>query len=70
LTIDIGVTGNLFMAGHRIRLEISSSNFPRWDRNPNTGAPFGESGELRRAEQTVFHETARASRLMLPIVPR
>jgi putative CocE/NonD family hydrolase len=70
LTIDVGVTSNLFKPGHRIRLELSSSNFPRWDRNPNTGGSFGEDTELRRAEQTVFHDLARPSRLLLPIVPR
>jgi hypothetical protein len=70
LTIDIGVTGNLFKAGHRIRLEISSSNFPRFDRNPNTGDPFGEGAELRTAEQTIFHDAARPSRVMLPVIPR
>jgi putative CocE/NonD family hydrolase len=70
LTIDVGATSNLFAAGHRIRIEISSSNFPRFDRNPNTGAPFGESAELRRANQTVFHDTERASRIVLPVVPR
>jgi putative CocE/NonD family hydrolase len=70
LTIDLGATSNVFGAGHRIRVEISSSNFPRFDRNPNTGGEFGASGELRRAEQTVFHDRQRPSRLILPIVPR
>jgi uncharacterized protein len=70
ITIDVGVTSNLFKAGHRIRVEISSSNFPRWDRNPNTGAPFGEDATLLRAEQTVFHDAERPSRILLPIVPR
>ena len=68
LTIDAGATSNQFAAGHRIRLEISSSNFPRFDRNPNTGAAFGDGAELRRAEQTVFHDRARPSRIVLPIV--
>jgi putative CocE/NonD family hydrolase len=70
LTIDLGATSNLFRAGHRIRLEVSSSNFPRFDRNPNTGGAFGEDGELRRAQQQVYHEAQRPSRLMLPVVPR
>jgi putative CocE/NonD family hydrolase len=68
LTIDVGATSNQFAAGHRIRVEISSSNFPRFDRNPNTGAVFGESAELRRAEQTVFHDRERPSRIVLPVV--
>ena len=70
LTIDLGATSNLFKAGHRLRLEVSSSNFPRFDRNPNTGGTFGEDAEMRRAEQRVFHDSVRASRLVLPVVPR
>jgi hypothetical protein len=70
LTIDLGATSNVFLPGHRLRLEISSSNFPRFDRNPNTGGEFGSDAELRRAEQTVFRDQARPSRLNLPIVPR
>ena len=70
VTINAGVTSNVFQAGHRIRLEISSSNFPRYDRNPNTGAPFGEEPRLIRAEQTIFHDSTKPSRVTLPIVPR
>ena len=70
ITIDLGATSNVFLPGHRIRLEVSSSNFPRFDRNPNTGARFGEATELRPAEQTVLHDAAHPSRLILPIVPR
>lgn len=70
LTIDLGATSNLFKAGHRLRLEVSSSNFPRFDRNPNTGGTFGEDAEMRRAEQRVFHDSVRASRLILPVVLR
>jgi hypothetical protein len=70
ITIDLGATSNLFRAGHRIRLEVSSSNFPRFDRNPNTGAVFGEDGELRRARQRVFHDSGRPSFVTLAVVPR
>jgi uncharacterized protein len=70
VTIDAGATSNLFRAGHRIRLDISSSNFPRFDRNPNTGGAFGEDSELVRAEQTILHDAKHPSRLMLPVVPR
>jgi len=70
ITIDLGATSNLFRAGHRIRLEVSSSNFPRFDRNPNTGGTFGEDAAFIRADQTVFHDGARPSRLILPVVPR
>ncbi len=70
LTIDLGATSNLFLPGHRIRLEVSSSNFPRYDRNPNTGSPFGQSAELSVAHQTIWHDQNRPSRLTLPVVPR
>ena len=52
--IDLWVTSNLFRHGHRIRLEVSSSNFPRFDRNPNSGKPFGTDTELLSARQTVL----------------
>jgi putative CocE/NonD family hydrolase len=70
MTIDVGATSNVFLPGHRLRLEVSSSNFPRFDRNPNTGAPFGESAELRVATQTVLHDPHHPSRIMLPVVPQ
>jgi uncharacterized protein len=69
-TIDVGATSNLFLAGHRIRVEISSSNFPRFDRNPNTGGTFGEDSELRVAKQTILHDAEHPSRIVLPVVPR
>lgn len=69
-TIDLVATSNLFLAGHQIRLEISSSNFPRFDRNPNTGAPFGRDDRLEVAMQRVFHDADRPSALRLPIIPR
>jgi len=68
--IDVGATGNVFLPGHRIRLEISSSNFPRYDRNPNTGAPFATDATTVTARQTVFHERDAASHLILPVIPR
>ena len=69
LRLDLLATSNVFLTGHRIRLEISSSNFPRFDRNPNSGAEFGVDAEVRTAEQTVFHDSLRASHLLLPVVP-
>lgn len=68
--IDLGVTSNVFLRGHSIRLEVSSSNFPRFDRNPNTGHDFGRDAELRTAEQRVFHSEVNGSHLLLPIIPR
>ena len=70
ITIDLGATSNLFRAGHRIRLEVSSSNFPRFDRNPNTGGVFGQDATVIRATQTILHEASHPSRLLLPVVPR
>ena len=67
--IEVGVTGNLFRAGHRIRLQVSSSNFPRFDRNPNTGNEFGIDQELRAARQTVYHGPRHPSHLRLPVIP-
>ncbi len=68
ITVDAGVTSNVFLRGHRIRLEISSSNFPRFDRNLNTGRPVADDKELRRATQMVWHDAARPSHLLLPVV--
>ena len=59
ITIDAGVTSNVFLKGHRIRLEISSSNFPRFDRNPNTGGSTMDETRLRKANQTVYHDRER-----------
>ena len=70
ITIEVGATGNVFLPGHRVRLEISSSNFPRYDRNPNTGAPFAAGAATAVARQTVFHDATRPSRLVLPVISR
>ncbi len=70
LRIELGATSNVFLPGHRIQLEVSSSNFPRYDRNPNTGHAFGTSAELAVAKQSVFRGGGRASRLILPVVPQ
>jgi putative CocE/NonD family hydrolase len=62
-------TSNLFKAGHRIRLDISSSNFPHFDVNPNTGAPEGTGLTRRVARNTVFVDSGRPSHVLLPVVP-
>jgi len=69
IQIDAGVTGNVFLRGHSIRLEISSSNFPRFDRNPNTGTAIAGESRLIKATQTVFHDREHPSRLMLMTMP-
>lgn len=66
--ISLHPTANVFGVGHRVRVEISSSNFPMYDRNPNTGAAFGQDADLRPARQTVFHDEGRPSALVLPVV--
>jgi putative CocE/NonD family hydrolase len=62
-------TSNLFKAGHRIRLDISSSNFPHFDVNPNTGGPEGVGLTRQVARNTVYVDAARPSRVILPIIP-
>ena len=69
-TIDLGPTSNVFKKGHAIRVEIASSNFPRFDRNLNTGEPIGTTGESMPALQTIHHSPQYASRITLPVVPR
>jgi uncharacterized protein len=68
--ITLWETSNLFKAGHRIRLEISSSNFPRFDRNQNTGHKPGMDAEIAVARQTIHHDRERPSHLTLPVIPR
>lgn len=68
--IDLGVTSNVFKAGHRIRLEISSSNFPRFVPNPNTGETPGMGKTLVPALQTIFHDSEHPSYVLLPVVPK
>ncbi len=67
--IDMWATSNLFKRGHCIRLEVSSSNFPHFDRNPNTGHDFGSDAEIRVATQEVHHSRDYPSCLVLPLVP-
>jgi putative CocE/NonD family hydrolase len=69
VTITLYPTSNLFVAGHRIRLDISSSNFPRFDVNPNTGEPLGSERRRAIAENTIFHDAARPSHVVLPLIP-
>ncbi len=69
-TIDLWSTANLFKAGHRIRLDVTSSCFPRWDRNLNTGEPFGTDSTPRPARQTILHDAEHPSHVVLPLIPR
>ena len=67
--IDCWTTSQLFKKGHSIRLEIASTAFPKYDRNPNTGETLGKSTELKRADQTIYHDKDHPSHLLLPVVP-
>ncbi len=69
ISIDAGVTSFVFMAGHRIRLEVSSSNFPKFDRNLNSTRPNADEFTIVKAHQTVYHETAYPSVIILPVIP-
>lgn len=68
ITIEPQATSNLFAAGHRLRVDISSSNFPHYDINPNTGEPLGRERRFTVAHQSVFHDAARPSHILLPVV--
>jgi uncharacterized protein len=69
-TLDLWATSNLFKAGHRVRLYVSSSNFPRFNRNHNTGETSAAVARAAKAEQTVYHDASRPSSVMLPVIPR
>ncbi len=69
IRITLFPTANLFLQGHRIRLDVSSSNFPKFDVNPNTGEPEGQALRKRIAVNTVFVDAARPSRVVLPLLP-
>jgi uncharacterized protein len=68
--IDCWHTSQRFRAGHRIGVQIASSAFPKFDRNLNTGAALGQTTEMAVAEQTIYHDAAHPSRVILPIIPR
>ena len=67
--IQLPPTSNVFAKGHRIRIDVSSSNFPRLERNPNTGEPIGRHTRMIKAEQTVFSDPEHPSRVVLPVIP-
>ena len=67
--IDMWDTSNLFKEGHRIRIEISSSNFPRYNRNLNSGNPIATDTEITIDNQTVYHDSEHPSHVTLPVIP-
>lgn len=70
LEIHIYPTSNVFGRGHRIRVDISSSNFPRFDINPNTGEPLQQHRRVVVADNTVHHDARHPSHIVLPVIPR
>jgi putative CocE/NonD family hydrolase len=69
--LELGTCAHLFKPGHRVRVQVSSSHFPHWDRNLNTGNPVGSErlSDRRVAIQTVLHDAAHPSRVVLPLLP-
>lgn len=67
--IDLQATSNVFLKGHCLRLEVTSSNFPLWDRNLNTGEHPNRSAAMQVAQQAVYHEKLHPSHLILPVIP-
>jgi putative CocE/NonD family hydrolase len=68
IEIDLGATATAIPAGHRLRLEVSSSNFPKYDRNPNTGEHPWEAVEYQKTTQTIYHDKEKPSRVILPVL--
>jgi hypothetical protein len=68
--IDMWATSNLFKKGHKLRVEISSSNFPRFDRNLNTGNYFATDTTVMKADQTIYHNREYPSHIVLPVIRR
>ena len=72
ITVDVAATANTFLKGHRIRVSVSSCNFPRFNRNSNTGGNifFETEEEYKKAENTLYHDKQHPSHIVLPIVNR
>jgi putative CocE/NonD family hydrolase len=68
--VDVGVTSYVFLPGHKFRLEVSSSNFPRFDRNLNSVRPNADETKMSKARQSVYHEKNYPSCIILPVIPR
>ena len=69
LAIDLVGTSNVFLKDHRLRVDVTSSHFPEFDRNPNTGKAFGISSEVKTARQTIYHSATQPSHILLPVIP-
>ena len=69
VVVDLWATSNVFLVGHKLRLEVSSSNFPRFDRNMNTGEEQASATRVAKADNVVYHDRQHPSALILPLVP-
>jgi len=69
-SVDLWATSNVFKAGHRVRVYVSSSNFPRFNRNLNTGEPTAGGNRMVKARQTIYHDADHPSAIVLPVIPR
>ena len=69
ITVDMWATSNVFLPGHKLRLEVSSSNFPRFDRNLNTGEEQASGTRRNTATNVIYHDKAHPSALLLPLIP-
>ena len=69
-SVDLWATGVTFLAGHRVRVEVTSSSFPRWERNPNTGEDAARATRTEIAHQRIFHDPERPSHVTLAVVDR
>ncbi|MBS1826999.1 MAG: CocE/NonD family hydrolase [Acidobacteria bacterium] len=69
ITVRMYPTSNVFKKGHRIRVDLSSSNFPRFDINPNTGEPLARHRRTRVATNTIHHDQQHQSHILLPVIP-
>ena len=70
LDLDLWNMSHVLVAGHRLRVHVTSSDFPRWERNTGTGARLGEATAMVTADQTVYHDAEHPSHVVLPVVPR
>jgi len=67
IEVDLWATSIVLLAGHRLRLHVTSTSFPRWERNLNTGADSGRTTEMRVAQQGILHDAAHPSHVLLPV---
>src|SRR5207247_11269555 len=69
VAIELYPTANVFKKGHRIRVDVSSSNFPRFDLNPNTGEPLNRNRRWAVATNSIYHDPQHPSHIELPVIP-